>query len=188
MFLSVLKLYYINAYLCWCNIFCFIAVSASPYPSFDVITQPRQLGAHLYQLLFEECPAPVQRQELIVALVSHTSSHQTAEVDTAMTVLYHLVCSQNEAMLPFSSFLLSLLDSIHSMSENQCRFLFLMLFALSLEDDDIMGQNNADDVHIVIRKYLSHSSISMKRIVSIFCCVPKRYYLGGGLSWVFPFI
>ena len=130
----------------------------------------REAGSLAYFLLFFEYTDPIQRQEIIGALVTHVGSGDDLEVDTAMEVLSLLAhetiraTGGAEPLRPFAPFLLSLLDFIPQLSTSQIRQLFIILFSIG----DISSSSNSgfDDVQIVIRKYLSQSSLSMKRIVS----------------------
>ena len=65
--------------------------------------------------------------------------------------------SHQTTLKPFAPFLLSILDSLTTLTESQVRRLFVILFAVHDDED---GAN----IHIVIRKYLSHSSMAMKQI------------------------
>lgn len=121
----------------------------------------------MYQLLFQEAKcAPFQRPDLVIALVSHTSSNESFESDAALAVLYHLVVTKSVNMKPYAAFIVTLLDSVVHMTNDQCRLLFLIVFGL-LSADDFTTVGTSNDINVVLNKFLSHHSASMKRIVSM---------------------
>lgn len=134
----------------------------------------RELGGVMYNLLFAEYTDPIQRQEIIGALVTHIGSGYLPETDIAMEVLAKLTrdtisaTGGGESLRPFIPFFTSLLDFIQQLTPSQVRKLFIILFAVG--DDGTMDNSASaggyDDVHIVIRKHLSQRAISMKQIVS----------------------
>ena len=97
------------------------------------------------------------RQEIVAHLTTHVGSGTTEEVDCAMAVIQEFTLKGAALLKPFSAFITSMLDSLQNMTLAQIRRLFIILFTLADESD-------GDDVHIVIRKNLSHSNIRMKRI------------------------
>lgn len=117
----------------------------------------RELGGVIYELLFFELKDLMMRQEIVAHLTTHVGSGTTEEVDCAMAVLQELTLKGAGSLKPFSAFITSMLDSLQNMTLAQVRRLFIILFSLADEAD-------GDDVHIVIRKNLSHSNIRMKRI------------------------
>ena len=106
------------------------------------------------------------------------------EVDAAMTVLCRIAGggpSGEVGLRPFLPFLSSLLDHIRSLALGQARRLFLVLFSVGCDDEEDDNNNDdvpppvggsagmgggCDDVHIVIRKYLSLPQPGLKCIVS----------------------
>ena len=150
-----------------------------------------ELGVTLYEILFEEFKEPMQRQEVVGSLVTHVASGvgvKQGEVDAALRVFSSIIDkkynkgddrSKNreengaQALRPFAPFLISLLDQVNHMTPSQLRRLFLLLFAVGAEDEERMNGmltgrmgGACDDIHIVIRKHLSLSPFSKKRIVS----------------------
>ena len=129
----------------------------------------RNFGGLAYMLYFAEFHHPVQRQEIIGALVTHIGSGSTTEISTAIEVLSSLTYETiqrtggTESLRPYAPFFTSLLDFIPQLSIDQVRKLFLILFAVG---EDSCADVGYDDVHIVIRKYLSQNSITAKRVVS----------------------
>ena len=141
----------------------------------------REIGSLAYFLLFFEYTDPIQRQEIIGALVTHVGSGAELEVDTALEILTSLTnetirsTGGSESLRPFAPFLLSLLDYIPQMSTTQIRQLFLILFLIG--DISSSGSSGGfDEVQIVIRKYLSQNNFSMKRIVSVLARIPFLFY------------
>lgn len=124
----------------------------------------RDFGAHMYYHSFREFKDPVERQNIVAALVTHVGSGIVREVDSAMHVLTTLTMIGTSAksrtsseLRPFAAFVVSLLDQLSTLTIGQARRLFMILFSLNSEE-------SADMVHIVIRKHLSAASVDMKRI------------------------
>tara|TARA_B110000971_G_C19771734_1_gene391146 strand:+ start:271 stop:624 length:354 start_codon:yes stop_codon:yes gene_type:complete len=101
----------------------------------------------MYAEVFHEFKDPVQRQNVVAALVMHVGSNNCDEVDSAMHVLTSLTTSSSSSSLlkPYAAFIASLLDSLADLTMDQARRLFMILFSAN-EDD------STDHVHIVIRK------------------------------------
>jgi Fanconi anemia group D2 protein len=117
----------------------------------------RVLGGAFYIELFNEFTDLTRRQDVIAQLTTHVGSGNASEVDEALLTLQILTRNHQAALKPFAPFLFSLLDSLTSLTASQVRRLFVVLFTIH-EDND------GDNIHIVIRKYLSHSSLPMKQI------------------------
>jgi len=137
-----------------------------------------ELGVTLYEILFEEFPEPMHRQELVGSLVTHVGSGvnvNPSEVNAALRVFCGIVDKSKDgamALRPFTPFLTSMLDHLHQMTPYQVRRIFLILFAVGGDGDEdgagsTMRGGACDDVQIVIRKHLSLTPFAMKRIVSL---------------------
>jgi len=158
--------------------------------------EARDLGGALYAALFGEFADPMRRGEVVAALATHVASGGSPlEVDAAMKVFADLAegaaapvpgalvlsAGRREGTLrPFRPYLASLLDHVRRLTPSQVRRLFLVLFSMGGNDEDgangdalgggrRVGTGGCDDVHIVIRKYLSQASVALKRIVRSVC-------------------
>ncbi|KAL7541555.1 hypothetical protein ACHAXR_011033 [Thalassiosira sp. AJA248-18] len=147
-----------------------------------------ELGVTLYQILFQEFGEPMQRQEIVGALVTHVGSGVgmkcMGEVDAALKVFCGIVDTIKKkkssgrkkdeedgamALRPFTPFLTSMLDHLHHMTTGQVRRLFLLLFAVGGgdgdgDDGDLDGGIRGSACDIVIRKHLSLAPFAKKRI------------------------
>ncbi len=142
-----------------------------------------ELGVTLYEILFEEFPEPMHRQEIVGCLVTHVGSGvniNPSEVNAALRVFCGIIDKSADgamALRPYTPFLTSMLDHLHHMTPYQVRRLFLILFAVGNDNDDNDVEGAAgttvrggacDDIQICIRKHLSLAPFAMQRIVSLF--------------------
>ena len=153
------------------------------------------LGVALYEVLFWEFAEPMQRQEVVGSLVTHVGSGvgvKPGEVDAALRAFCGIVDGEGTgetgtttgrperraaaaaALRPFAPFLTSMLDHLHHMTPGQVRRLFLLLFAVGVEEEgaEVAGEARGGSMggavtDIVIRKHLNLASFEKKRIVSI---------------------
>ena len=148
------------------------------------VSKIQKFGAQLYELMFAEFVEPYHRQEVVGNLITHAGSGNTAEVDAALGVLVALVdhggahgCSYARALHPFSSFVKALLDFVDNLNSPQLRRLFKVLCQISQaqRDDaaaaDVAAEHDAvtlglydHELHIVIRKMLTHSTEAHRRV------------------------
>lgn len=66
----------------------------------------------------------IQQQEIICSLATHIGCGSFTEVDSALSVLLHLVETNVKQMIRFSIFIKSLLDSLDQLTLDQTRTLF----------------------------------------------------------------
>jgi Fanconi anemia group D2 protein len=117
----------------------------------------RVLGGALYAEIFAEFKQLKDRQEVVAQLTTHVGSGVESEVDEALLTLQMLTGEYRAVMVPFAPFLFSILDALSDLTISQVRRLFIVLF-------NVHEEGGGDNVLIVIRKYLSHASLPMKRI------------------------
>ncbi|KAK3279935.1 hypothetical protein CYMTET_12203, partial [Cymbomonas tetramitiformis] len=135
----------------------------------------RQFGGAFYTLAFQSFTDGYHRQEVLAALVAHTGSGSSLESSGALEALVTLAHSQAAAMLPFSAFINNLLDYLDGFQDNQLQKLFEVFSSLAVtacrqdepqqpDGDDPGRSEMQDQLHIVIRKQLSHADGRFKRI------------------------
>ncbi|XP_075040029.1 Fanconi anemia group D2 protein [Mixophyes fleayi] len=117
-------------------------------------------GSHMYKRAFAAFDRYCQ-QELIGALVTHVCSGYADEVDTALDVITELVSSHTAAVALYAVFIKGILDYLDNLNAQQIRKLFLVLCTLAFSQEGIHIQ---DEMHIVIRKQLSSTTLKYKRI------------------------
>ena len=124
---------------------------------------------------------PMQRQEVVGSLVTHVGAgvgSKQSEVDGAMLVFSSITSRKNDnseesgtaALRPFTPFLTSLLEHLLQMTTSQVRRLFMLLFAVGVDNDDGAKDGGiVNEATIIIKKYLGiHGDYAKKRIVSGF--------------------
>ncbi len=133
----------------------------------------RELGGHLYEEMFLEFTDRAQRQEIVGQLVIHIASGQAyEEIDVAMNVFSNIIRNSSDgaqSLRLYLPFLTSLLDNVQNFKPPHLRSLFLLLFIVGGDDDDVMN-GGIDEVQIMINKFLAMQN-SVKQIVSVFSCV-----------------
>jgi len=128
----------------------------------------REFGGQLYEEMFLEFADRVQRQEIVGQLVIHIASGSSYdETDVALRVFSNL--AQNsiglQSLKMFLPFLTSLLENVQHFQTPHLRRLFLLLFTVGGDADDIMN-NGSDEVQILINKFLALQQVGVKQIVS----------------------
>ncbi|CAM9414920.1 unnamed protein product, partial [Chrysoparadoxa australica] len=122
----------------------------------------RAHGQALYVCLFKEFKAQLYHQQEVVAeLIAHVGGTDSArneggEVTCALGVLHQLAEEEAAGLRTFDAFLKGMLDYLHQgLTHAQVRSVFRILCAALV---------NIDEVHIFIRKYISHAQLELKYI------------------------
>ena len=129
----------------------------------------REFGGHLYEEMYLEFVDRAQRQEIVGQLVIHIASGSSyEEIDVALRVFSNLVQSPSsvQSLRMFLPFLTQLLENVQNFQTPHLRRLFLLLFTIGGDADDIMN-GGSDEVQILINKFLAMQQIGVKQIVSL---------------------
>jgi len=129
----------------------------------------REFGGYLYEEMYLEFVDRAQRQEIVGQLVIHIASGSSyEEIDVALRVFSNLVQSPSsvQSLRMFLPFLTSLLENVQNFQTPHLRRLFLLLFTIGGDADDIMN-GGSDEVQILINKFLAMQQIGVKQIVSL---------------------
>ncbi|CAJ0839128.1 14050_t:CDS:10, partial [Entrophospora sp. SA101] len=102
----------------------------------------------------------IQQQEIICSLATHIGCGSFTEVDSALSVLLHLVETNVKEMVRFSIFIKSLLDSLDQLTLDQTRVLFEIFCKFIYEDSKNYEINGGllAEFSIIIQKMLSNSN------------------------------
>ncbi|XP_030061304.1 Fanconi anemia group D2 protein isoform X2 [Microcaecilia unicolor] len=103
------------------------------------------------------------QQEVVAALVTHVCSGYTAEVDMSLDVLMDLVSLHPTTVALYAVFVKGILDYMENLNPQQIRKVFCILSRLAFNKGH-EGSHIQDDMYIVIRKQLSSSILTYKRI------------------------
>ncbi|RIB11525.1 Fanconi anaemia protein FANCD2 [Gigaspora rosea] len=113
-------------------------------------------------LVFE----PYQQQEIVASLVTHIGCGSPIEIESALSVLSHLVRIDIKKMSRFAIFVKGLLDYLDNLNIDQIRILFDVISKLVYEDANYDGSNGGllAEFSIVIQKQLSNPNEKYKQI------------------------
>ncbi|XP_062441302.1 Fanconi anemia group D2 protein [Rhea pennata] len=119
-------------------------------------------GSCMYKQAFAAFDSYCQ-QEVVSALVTHVCSGNEAEVDISLDVLTDLVILHPSLLMRYATFVKTILDSTQKLNPCQIRKLFyiLSMLAFSQRQD---GSYIQDDMHMVIRKWLSSTVPNHKQM------------------------
>nr|XP_025046210.1 Fanconi anemia group D2 protein [Pelodiscus sinensis] len=119
-------------------------------------------GSCMYKQAFAAFDSYCQ-QEVVSALVTHVCGGSEAEVDISLDVLMDLVSLHTCPLRRYTTFLKNILDYTEKLSPQQIRKLFYILgeLAFSQRQEDSYLQ---DDMHMVIRKWLSSTVPKYKQM------------------------
>jgi Fanconi anemia group D2 protein len=127
----------------------------------------------------------MQRQEVVGSLVTHVGSgvgSKQSEVDAAMRTFSSIISKKDgkesgvSALRPFTPFLTSLLEHLIHMTLSQVRKLFMLLFTVGVDDEELNHGGGVQDggaineASIIIKKYLGIHDDYKKRIVRVLMC------------------
>ncbi|CAG8500289.1 20390_t:CDS:10, partial [Cetraspora pellucida] len=109
---------------------------------------------------------PYQQQEIVASLVTHIGCGSPIEIESALSVLSHLVRTDIKKMSRFAIFVKGLLDYLDNLNIDQIRLLFDVISKLVYEDSNYDGSNGGllAEFSIVIQKQLSNPNEKYKQI------------------------
>uniref|UniRef100_A0A8C9FAQ0 FA complementation group D2 n=1 Tax=Pavo cristatus TaxID=9049 RepID=A0A8C9FAQ0_PAVCR len=119
-------------------------------------------GSCMYKQAFAAFDSYCQ-QEVVCALVTHVCSGNETELDVSLDVLTDLVILHTSLLMRYATFVKSILDSMQKLNPCQIRKLFYILSMLAFSQRQ-EGSYIQDDMHMVIRKWLSSSVPNHKQM------------------------
>ncbi|NXM69215.1 FACD2 protein, partial [Serilophus lunatus] len=119
-------------------------------------------GSCMYKQAFAAFDSYCQ-QEVVTALVTHVCSGTEAELDISLDVLSDLVVLHTSLLMRYAAFVKSILDSTQKLNPCQIRKLFYILSTLAFSQRQ-EGSYIQDDMHMVIRKWLSSTVPNHKQM------------------------
>ncbi|NXA05170.1 FACD2 protein, partial [Sapayoa aenigma] len=119
-------------------------------------------GSCMYKQAFAAFDSYCQ-QEVVTALVTHVCSGNEAELDVSLDVLRDLVVLHTALLMRYASFVKTILDSTQKLNPCQIRKLFYILSTLAFSQRQ-EGSYIQDDMHMVIRKWLSSTVPNHKQM------------------------
>uniref|UniRef100_A0A663MDP7 FA complementation group D2 n=1 Tax=Athene cunicularia TaxID=194338 RepID=A0A663MDP7_ATHCN len=127
-------------------------------------------GSCMYKQAFAAFDSYCQ-QEVVTALVTHVCSGTETELDISLDVLTDLVVLHASLLMRYATFVKTILDSTQKLNPCQIRKLFSILSTLAFSQRQ-EGSYIQDDMHMVIRKWLSSTVPNHKQMGII-----ERMYL-----------
>ncbi|XP_054243597.1 Fanconi anemia group D2 protein [Indicator indicator] len=122
-------------------------------------------GSCMYKQAFAAFDSYCQ-QEVVTALVTHVCSGSETEVDISLDVLTDLVTLHTSLLMRYATFVKTILDSTRKLNPCQIRKLFYILSTLAFSQRQ-EGSYIQDDMHMVIRKWLSSTVPNHKQMAII---------------------
>ncbi|XP_074952297.1 Fanconi anemia group D2 protein isoform X3 [Phalacrocorax aristotelis] len=119
-------------------------------------------GSCMYKQAFAAFDSYCQ-QEVVTALVTHICSGSETELDISLDVLTDLVTLHTSLLMRYATFVKTILDSTQKLNPCQIRKLFYILSTLAFSQRQ-EGSYIQDDMHMVIRKWLSSTVPSHKQM------------------------
>ncbi|NWW91644.1 FACD2 protein, partial [Rhynochetos jubatus] len=119
-------------------------------------------GSCMYKQAFAAFDSYCQ-QEVVTALVTHVCSGNETELDIALDVLTDLVMLHTSLLMRYATFVKTILDSTQKLNPCQIRKLFYILSTLAFSQRQ-EGSYIQDDMHMVIRKWLSSTVPNHKQM------------------------
>uniref|UniRef100_A0A8C3LGF0 FA complementation group D2 n=1 Tax=Chrysolophus pictus TaxID=9089 RepID=A0A8C3LGF0_CHRPC len=119
-------------------------------------------GSCMYKQAFAVFDSYCQ-QEVVCALVTHVCSGNETELDISLDVLTDLVILHTSLLMRYATFVKTILDSMQKLNPCQIRKLFYILSTLAFSQRQ-EGSYIQDDMHMVIRKWLSSSVPNHKQM------------------------
>ncbi|KFP79964.1 Fanconi anemia group D2 protein, partial [Acanthisitta chloris] len=119
-------------------------------------------GSCMYKQAFAAFDSYCQ-QEVVTALVTHVCSGSETELDISLDVLTDLVVLHTSLLLRYATFVKTILDSTQKLNPCQIRKLFYILSTLAFSQRQ-EGSYIQDDMHMVIRKWLSSTVPNHKQM------------------------
>ncbi|NXR01746.1 FACD2 protein, partial [Sagittarius serpentarius] len=122
-------------------------------------------GSCMYKQAFAVFDSYCQ-QEVVTALVTHVCSGSETELDISLDVLTDLVMLHTSLLMRYATFVKTILDSTQKLNPCQIRKLFYILSTLAFSQRQ-EGSYIQDDMHMVIRKWLSSTVPNHKQMAII---------------------
>ncbi|XP_064012720.1 Fanconi anemia group D2 protein [Pogoniulus pusillus] len=122
-------------------------------------------GSRMYKQAFAAFDSYCQ-QEVVTALVTHVCSGSETEVDISLDVLRDLVTLHTALLMRYATFVKTILDSTQKLNPCQIRKLFYVLSTLAFSQRQEASYIQ-DDMHMVIRKWLSSTVPNHKQMAII---------------------
>uniref|UniRef100_A0A663F9G1 FA complementation group D2 n=1 Tax=Aquila chrysaetos chrysaetos TaxID=223781 RepID=A0A663F9G1_AQUCH len=119
-------------------------------------------GSCMYKQAFAAFDSYCQ-QEVVTALVTHVCSGNETELDISLDVLTDLVMLHTSLLMRYATFVKTILDSTQKLNPCQIRKLFYILSTLAFSQRQ-EGNYIQDDMHMVIRKWLSSTVPNHKQM------------------------
>uniref|UniRef100_H0Z8Q1 FA complementation group D2 n=1 Tax=Taeniopygia guttata TaxID=59729 RepID=H0Z8Q1_TAEGU len=119
-------------------------------------------GSCMYKQAFAAFDSYCQ-QEVVAALVTHVCSGTETELDISLDVLTDLVVQHTSLLMRYATFVKTILDSTQKLNPCQIRKLFYILSTLAFSQKQ-EGSYIQDDMHMVIRKWLSSTVSNHKQM------------------------
>ncbi|NWX47116.1 FACD2 protein, partial [Steatornis caripensis] len=119
-------------------------------------------GSCMYKQAFAAFDSYCQ-QEVVTALVTHVCSGNETELDISLDVLTDLVMLHTSLLMRYAAFVKTILDSTQKLNPCQIRKLFYILSTLAFSQRQ-EGSYIQDDMHMVIRKWLSSTVPNHKQM------------------------
>ncbi|NXF45452.1 FACD2 protein, partial [Oceanites oceanicus] len=119
-------------------------------------------GSCMYKQAFAAFDSYCQ-QEVVTALVTHVCSGNETELDISLDVLTDLVMLHTSLLMRYATFVKTVLDSTQKLNPCQIRKLFYILSTLAFSQRQ-EGSYIQDDMHMVIRKWLSSTVPNHKQM------------------------
>ncbi|NXK03924.1 FACD2 protein, partial [Herpetotheres cachinnans] len=119
-------------------------------------------GSCMYKQAFAAFDSYCQ-QEVVTALVTHVCSGNETELDISLDVLTDLVVLHTSLLMRYATFVKTILDSTQKLNPCQIRKLFYILSTLAFSQRQ-EGSYIQDDMHMVIRKWLSSTVPNHKQM------------------------
>ncbi|KAF1586066.1 Fanconi anemia group D2 protein, partial [Eudyptes moseleyi] len=119
-------------------------------------------GSCMYKQAFAAFDSYCQ-QEVVTALVTHVCSGNETELDISLDVLTDLVILHTSLLMRYATFVKTILDSTQKLNPCQIRKLFYILSTLAFSQRQ-EGSYIQDDMHMVIRKWLSSTVPNHKQM------------------------
>ncbi|NWH90010.1 FACD2 protein, partial [Aegithalos caudatus] len=119
-------------------------------------------GSCMYKQAFAAFDSYCQ-QEVVTALVTHVCIGSDSELDISLDVLRDLVVLHTSLLMRYATFVKTILDSTQKLNPCQIRKLFYILSTLAFSQKQ-EGSYIQDDMHMVIRKWLSSTVPNHKQM------------------------
>ncbi|XP_062466664.1 Fanconi anemia group D2 protein [Pezoporus occidentalis] len=119
-------------------------------------------GSCMYKQAFAAFDSYCQ-QEVVSALVTHVCSGNETELDVSLDVLTDLVVLHTSLLMRYATFVKTILDSTQKLHPCQIRKLFYILSTLAFSQRQERSYIQ-DDMHMVIRKWLSSTVPNHKQM------------------------